>query len=188
MGSQRLPMGVIKDISGSRFGRLLLLEPRGANYWCRCDCGTECLVYRGNLTQDQTKSCGCLKSEITSKRMHELNQTWLTTIGTTLPNITPELRSLRLQIRTYKRNAEKRGISFALTNHEFKDVAEQACHYCGSDGPAGLDRVDPNNGYTTSNVVPCCKRCNQAKNNMSLDKFLGWVSAVYHFALGKEVV
>lgn len=62
------------DISGKRFGRwtVLPLPPErrlckaGSTVWywpCRCDCGTERLVWEGNLKRGETLSCGCLGRE-----------------------------------------------------------------------------------------------------------------------------
>jgi hypothetical protein len=43
-------------------------------HWlCRCDCGTEKLVFIGNLTTGRSKSCGCLRQEISTA-----NTTWRT--------------------------------------------------------------------------------------------------------------
>lgn len=58
---------------GLKFGRWTILargDLKGTNrYWlCRCDCGTERLVFGGNLTRGAHQSCGCLKSE-TSRRV-----------------------------------------------------------------------------------------------------------------------
>lgn len=62
---------------GERFGRLTVLrettiEERknkaGRNYWCKCDCGNEIIVYGHNLKTGNTKSCGCLNRELTSQR------------------------------------------------------------------------------------------------------------------------
>lgn len=54
--------------SGARFGRWTVLDSgvRGKAL-CRCKCGTERLVARGNLTSGQSRSCGCLKREVTAR-------------------------------------------------------------------------------------------------------------------------
>jgi 5-methylcytosine-specific restriction endonuclease McrA len=39
----------------------------------------------------------------------------------------------------------------------------------------GLDRVDSNNGHNYDNLIPCCKRCNFAKQHLSLETFMGWI-------------
>ena len=60
---------------GDRYGRLVVLrettkEERlnkaGRNYWCKCDCGKEIIVYGHNLKTGNTKSCGCLSKETAS--------------------------------------------------------------------------------------------------------------------------
>ena len=53
---------------GEHFGRLTVLRQshRKANALylvCRCECGTEKTVERGNLKSGRTKSCGCLMRE-----------------------------------------------------------------------------------------------------------------------------
>lgn len=68
-------MGKIKDITGQRFGRLMLLErlPKYKNnktyYRCLCDCGNECFASGSHLAEGSVKSCGCLVSESARKRM-----------------------------------------------------------------------------------------------------------------------
>lgn len=61
-----------KDITGKRFGNLVVLKKIGrkhhANYWqCKCDCGKyiECNQY--NLERGTSTSCGCLKSYYAKK-------------------------------------------------------------------------------------------------------------------------
>lgn len=70
-------MGKIKDMHGQRFGRLLVLRfsgmlnnsSRSAIWVCLCDCGKETLVPRSSLITGNTRSCGCLHNEVTSKRL-----------------------------------------------------------------------------------------------------------------------
>ncbi len=64
----------VKDLTGQRFGRLLVLTyagkgPSGRTHWlCRCDCGTEYHVISRSLLTGHTKSCGCLANELTRIR------------------------------------------------------------------------------------------------------------------------
>lgn len=50
------------------FGRLIALEPvrrAGRTGWrCRCDCGNETVVETHSLRSGNTRSCGCLHTEI----------------------------------------------------------------------------------------------------------------------------
>ena len=65
-------MGVFKDLTGQKFGRLIVLKDSGKRYngnviWeCLCDCGKTCFVQSRNLRTGNTKSCGCLHKEIAS--------------------------------------------------------------------------------------------------------------------------
>jgi len=63
-----------KDLRGVRFGRLVAMEPtairqNGKVCWtCRCDCGVILTVRGIALTNTNTKSCGCLRRDVTSAR------------------------------------------------------------------------------------------------------------------------
>jgi hypothetical protein len=78
----------------------------------------------------------------------------------------------------YRHRANKRGHDFTLTRVEFLNIISQRCHWCAFDGLVGVDRLDNNHGYTTENSVPCCKKCNYAKNDMSLEEWSEWIDRV----------
>lgn len=70
---------LFKDLTGQKFGRLTAIKPVENNtnsnsqsmmtkWFCRCDCGNECIVQSRNLIQNHTKSCGCYNKEQASKR------------------------------------------------------------------------------------------------------------------------
>ena len=57
----------IKDLTGRRFGRLLVIgnfdmrDIKGrALFACICDCGCDCVCSSHNLISGRIKSCGCL--------------------------------------------------------------------------------------------------------------------------------
>lgn len=68
-----------EDLTGRRFGRLVVVEKIGrakdgsAIYRCACDCGREANVISYVLRRGDTHSCGCLRAEMASARMHALN-------------------------------------------------------------------------------------------------------------------
>lgn len=49
------------DLTGRRFGRLVVVRQDGADCDCICDCGKSITVKSYNLTNGRIKSCGCLK-------------------------------------------------------------------------------------------------------------------------------
>ncbi|HBW13768.1 MAG TPA: hypothetical protein DEF30_08130 [Proteiniclasticum sp.] len=69
-------MKKLKDnLTGRTFGRLTVLAPidvkvdRGRTlYESRCECGKTIITRRDNLLSGDTRSCGCLKLEITKER------------------------------------------------------------------------------------------------------------------------
>lgn len=63
-------MGKIKDLTGQRFGRLVVKELLGVkekrgSYWkCQCDCGNEIITFANLLKSGHIKSCGCFRKEL----------------------------------------------------------------------------------------------------------------------------
>ncbi len=119
---------------------------------CVCDCGTVMKdgVCSSNLVRnDGTQSCGCSRK----KRPYE------------------SLYNELLLVASHKNWP-------CFTYEEFLIFTEiKECHYCGNHltwleyrdrgyrGVRGynLDRKDSSLGYISSNLVPCCKRCNLSK-------------------------
>jgi len=66
---RELPRKRQLDLTGRRYGRLLVLGPvveeDGSiqNWECLCDCGKKVICYKENLSSGATKSCGCLREE-----------------------------------------------------------------------------------------------------------------------------
>lgn len=63
---------IIKDdITGKRFGSLVVPGYTGSsNMWqCKCDCGTIKNIHRDSLMTGKTKSCGCLKETMRAQTL-----------------------------------------------------------------------------------------------------------------------
>lgn len=61
------------DLTGHKYGRLSVTRFLGSKKWeCICDCGNSAIVHGGKMRIGQTKSCGCLRREISgySNRTH----------------------------------------------------------------------------------------------------------------------
>jgi hypothetical protein len=67
-------MNHAKDITGQRFGRLIVLsfarsDLRSRIYWkCRCDCGQEKVLRGDHIVNGHTRSCGCLLRQSIKER------------------------------------------------------------------------------------------------------------------------
>lgn len=78
-----------------------------------------------------------------------------------------------------RNGAKRRGIPFNLLKEHFDNLRGSTCHYCGDNTVTGFDRIDSSLGYSLDNVVPCCKLCNQAKNNLTTEEFFALVQRIY---------
>lgn len=164
----------VRDISGHRVGRLTVIKPsgetdhRGILWICKCDCGNTIIRPTTQLKHDRNQSCGCYL-----KRKIEYG-----------------LSSKKTLYNTYmKLCAGRRGIEFNLAFDDFIKLTSQECYYCGMKPSAviknqrgngdytynGLDRIDNTRGYTIDNTVPCCKYCNAAKSDRTIQQFYSWV-------------
>ena len=159
------------DITNRRFGRLTAIKPlnkrkgRRVLWECICDCGNKHEIASSKLTDGHVKSCGCLRKE--PRR------------------ILPEtVAAFNMVINSYKQRCKKKNINWGLSDREAKYLFISGCYYCSS-GPKniqkgivgdfvynGIDRINSSKGYEIDNVVPCCKRCNVAKSDMSVNEFL----------------
>ena len=85
------------------------------------------------------------------------------------------LKNLPGSFKKYIKDAKTRNIHFELLEPEFMNIAKMPCYYCGivqDRGFNGIDRLDPQQCYTYSNCVSCCKICNYMKYTDNLQTFL----------------
>jgi 5-methylcytosine-specific restriction endonuclease McrA len=67
-----IPIGRAKDLTGKRFGRLLVIGRthnigKKTRWLCECDCGNKTIVQMAHLESGHTCSCGCLHAEVVNK-------------------------------------------------------------------------------------------------------------------------
>ncbi len=69
------------EMQGRRFGILTVVNrsdnSKGgkARWLCMCDCGNEKVIYGGSLRSGKTKSCGCIRKEVSKKACTKNNNT-----------------------------------------------------------------------------------------------------------------
>jgi hypothetical protein len=186
-------MRELNDLTGQNFGRWTVIDSgfvknKRTYYQCICKCGTKKAVLGQNLTRKISRSCGCLKvANITSRQ-----------------RTNPILVTAR---KVWRRYAD--GCSFET----FFKLSQEPCYYCKSppsnharaytgnhpvikrspDWAAqcqwdynGLDRIDSNKPHTEDNIVPCCKLCNQAKNDLTTAEFKNLIKNIYENFIGNK--
>lgn len=161
----------IRDLTGKRFGALLVTgfaHTNGRSHWnCVCECGRKTVVASNNLRKTKINQCGKCRSK-------------------------PLEEALSLIImRDYKFRAWQKGLAFKLTKHKFMELLIGPCFYCGTERSNtkirgsrsfdynGIDRLNSRNGYVRGNVVSCCKNCNLMKKDMSVLEFREHVAKIY---------
>lgn len=177
---------------GTRSGRLTVVRYIGKRagyhiYLLRCDCGKE--MEQRWRPQDR-QSCGCLRAEKCKTHNHA-------------KRYEPGEANFNRLLGQYKNGALRRGLSFELTEEQFKILTKSDCAYCGAVPSMvggfnkasfgtyiynGIDRVDNKLGYTVANSVACCNMCNLAKRTSSQAEFLAWVSRVYKNSTKKGLI
>jgi hypothetical protein len=148
------PSNHVKNITGQRFGRLLVLgyvgtdNSRNSIWRCKCDCGASADVRRSHLVGGITQSCGCFGSE----RRSELTKERFTTHGmsdTPAYNAWSNMR-MRCQNPSHPSysNYGGRGITVCKRWQEFENFFADM-----GEPPAGmsLDRKDNDGNYEPDN-------------------------------------
>lgn len=165
-----------KDYTGQKFGKLIAVKPTlkqrnlSIIWEFICCCGR--VVERVPTGLAHTveiggnPNCGCLKR---------------------LPKLPKGEAARNALLQSYIYSARVRGLEWSLLDDEAFILFEGACYCCGAP-PAtikkakrangrfatfvynGIDRVNNDEGYTLSNSVSCCGRCNGIKLEMTLDE------------------
>lgn len=173
-----------KDLTGNTFSRLTVISLAYKNkhkraYWnCLCACGGTTITCTNVLTSGKSKSCGCLKLELSRLPLGQA--------------------AFNRLVKEYKGGAKARGYKYLLTSEQFKQLTSQNCHYCGVEPKHsvnkragqhgnyhgdyiynGIDRKDNNKGYLLENSVTCCFKCNHLKGDMNYKEFIEHINKIY---------
>ena len=162
----------LSDLTGSRFGRLIVLrkiqaacrkngQKRMEEKWlCLCDCGKETEVFRQTLLRNvpaPTRSCGCLSREMTAER------------SITHGNSKSRLYAIweNMKTRCYNKSNNKyqyyggRGIKICESwRNDFLAFQKWALSN-GYNDSLTIDRIDSNGNYTPEN----CRFLTMEKQN-----------------------
>lgn len=165
---------------GDRLGNLTITDSKRVQY-----------AYSKQRVYTLTCSCGAVISGsagfIKTKKDKQALKCKRCLWKDTYDNRNPELNH-QLVHNDYKHKAATRKIAFNLSLSEGYKFYTAACYFCGTPPSnkrknkhsalypytfySGIDRLDSSLGYEIGNCVSCCKRCNQAKNDMSVVEFL----------------
>ena len=173
-------MGSRLKLEGHVFGKLTVISYAGSSFWnCECKCGKVNKVRTADLRNKNTEGCRSCANRFEEQGLAGFNRLF----------------------SKYKKRAK----IFSLSAEEFRFITSSKCHYCGVEpyqisthSPSkgditeegrkyasyvynGIDKKDPNGGYTLDNSLPCCKLCNFSKRDLSYDEFLDYLNRLTNF-------
>lgn len=172
----------------NKFNRLTITDEfiyknKRKYYKCICDCGGHTYSTIYDVKSGNTKSCGCIKKEISSKQAYKNIKK--------LTKYDPITASARM---VFRERYSDGNISF----EDFLKLSQLNCFYC-NEPPSniansftsarsskenkkianftynGLDRINNLRSHCIDNVVTSCKYCNYAKRERSLNEFIVWI-------------
>ena len=143
-------------------------------YVFKCtNCQDEISVRSGGLSKHKGRCQTCASK-------HSIKQIW--------GKLPPTEAAKNRVIQSYKRSATKQGLDWDISEETLNILFNDDCYYCGAPPSnvskskngdyvyQGIDRLDNTQGYTETNCISSCKRCNYAKSNMDEKEFLNWSS------------
>lgn len=147
-------MSRLIDLTGIRFGRLIVLEKDNTErktsnaFWkCKCDCGNEVIVRSTSLRNGISKSCGCYRSEYWRERKttHGMSQSRLYHIWHGMND--------RCYLSTNPAFMEYGGRGITICE-EWRNSFEAFCTWAMANGYSdnlSIDRIDVNGNYCPEN-------------------------------------
>ena len=146
---------VKNDLTGQRFGRLLVLgvddrNTRKTYFWCQCDCGKVKSVRSDSLIAGAIRSCGCMKKEqdqinLEANHKHKMSHTRPYEIWQNMKR-----RCYNEHDARYSRYGG-RGITVC---DEWKEDFQAFYDWAQKNGyndSLTIDRIDNNKGYSPEN-------------------------------------
>lgn len=151
-------MAIVKDLTGQRFGRLVVMECVGrtnngnAKWLCKCDCGCEKEIGSYQLRSGRTQSCGCINRE-RNKELHTVH-------GQAKHGEVSRLYRIWAGIKTRCYNANQsdayskygaKGISMCDEWRYSFEAFMKWANENGYDDSLTIDRIDPHGMYCPEN-------------------------------------
>jgi len=146
------PRSDLVSLVGKRYGYLVVESYAGSKRWyCVCDCGNKKTVSSGNLRL--------------SERLNRKSS-----CGCLWGYKNPANRNRRVV------SNDEAAIHSIWLEHRRR--AHRKVGDTGEFRYNGLDRSNPQKGYTLDNVIPCCWQCNKTKGKLSHDDFIRYICRV----------
>ncbi|MBQ6906195.1 MAG: hypothetical protein IJN75_04165 [Clostridia bacterium] len=166
-------MGKLIDLTGQRFGRLIVVNLAGRDnfrqaVWnCVCDCGNTTQVRSNNLRNGSTTSCGCFHRK-RAKETHEIHGFRYTRLFSIWCGM--KQRCYNPKYHNYPRYGGRGIVICEAWKNDFISFQEWAIANGYSD-ELTIDRIDVNGNYEPSNCRWATQKtqCNNKRNNRFIE-------------------
>lgn len=200
-------MSKFQQYVNTKINQLTILEllnlPNGVKaprkFKVLCDCGKITEPQAGSVLSGRTKTCGHGVSVAAKKnRIDDEQSFWRHAIYQYKNNATQRGREWALTdseakhvmclpcsscgldpqpnyvvVQMYKSRTKKQNLTYDETFANSRVF-----------NTTGIDRIDNSLGYSTQNVVPMCRLCNQAKHTMTVAEWMSWLDRIVKFQTG----
>jgi len=168
------------DLTGSKFGKLTVISFHETikksnrhfiRYWnCICECGNNKIISQESLRGGSSKSCGCSRIELTSKRLFKgVGQLGSSYWSRVLRGVRDRNLEITITIEDAWNQFLKQNGKCALTGLDItlNPIAKER-----NLATASLDRIDSTKGYELDNIQWIHKDLQFMKNNYNQDYFI----------------
>lgn len=184
------------DLSGQKFGRLAVIRisknrsSSGFIQWdCKCDCGKSLKIASPSLLAGNTRSCGCLKREMSSKENSYQAKRCILNHGVWIPKKSDwYIRSANIMNRVKREKIPCDFRTITEFAHYLKNISPEKCPIFNKKLVSGIgamhdfspsvDKIIPKKGYVKGNIQVISNLANRMKNNATptqLKQFAQWV-------------
>lgn len=188
----------MEDVVNKKFNKLTVLKRLlGSKVECLCECGNKKICSLKDLKRNRIVGCGCAKNtpelrKLARERAYKLQEEGILNKGG--DHLSDKYSSFRVFLKRMKNR--KKGIKeCALSLQDLEDVWNKQCGLCAYTkiplilvshsnlrkdldiwNLASVDRIDSNKGYEKNNIHFVSRNINYAKNNMTHEKMLEFIS------------
>lgn len=174
----------IRDLTGQRFGRLVVKEQSKnhnkkttrAIWFCECDCGNIKEYWAGALVEGLTVSCGCYRNTFNWKGYEDISSCFWSSVLSTAKKYNREFNITREYVWDIfikqNKTCNLSGLPIFFEKSFSTKMGQQT---------ASIDRIDSNKGYIDGNIQIVHKHINVMKTDFSQKEFIYYCSLVANF-------